>query len=134
MNKGFRLRYPSVISITRGGFTKAIPSNHPVRLELHGAVLPGETLSVCSPAPSGHAYITVCTPEESLDWCGAIMMGVTMVGNLLSDAFTCNRLLAECLASSLTIMACCAVDSCLVSVLEVVAVGIFECAIFTTNA
>ncbi len=95
-----------VISITRGGFAKAIPSNPPARLELCGAVLSEGTLSVCSSAPSGQT----------------VMMGVTMVGDLLFDAFTCDGLLAKCLAGSLTIAACCTVDSCLVSGLEVVAV------------
>ncbi len=106
-----------VISITRGGFAKAIPSNPPVRLELCGAVLPGGMPSVCSPALSGQT----------------IMMGVAMVGDLPFDAFTCDELLAEHLASSLTITVCCSVDSYLVSGLGVVATCIFECMIFTTK-
>ncbi len=123
-----------VISITREGFAEAIPLNPPVRLELCGAILPGGMLSVCSPAPSSCAFVTAHTLEESLDWCGTIMIGVTMVGDLSFNAFTCDGLLAEHLAGSLTTVAHCTIDSCLVSGLEVVAVGIFECTIFTTNA
>ncbi len=76
-----------MISITRGGFTKAIPLNSPARLELCGAVSPGGMLSICSPAPSGQT----------------VMMGVTMVGDLSFNAFTHDGLLAEHLAGSLTI-------------------------------
>ncbi len=79
-----------VISVTRGGFAEAIPSNPPVRLELCGAVLPGGMLSVCSPAPSSQT----------------IMMSVTMVGDSSFNAFACNGLLAKRLAGSLTIMVC----------------------------
>ncbi len=107
----------TVISITRGGFTEAIPLNPPARLELHGVVSPGGPPSVCSPAPSGQT----------------VMMGVTMVGDLSFNAFTHDGLLTECLVSSLTIAVCCTADSCLVSCLEVIAAGIFECAIFTTD-
>ncbi len=64
------------------------------------------------------------------------MMGVTMVGDFLFDAFACNELLAECLASHVAgfnpTSACC-FDSCLVSGLEVIMVGIFECALITTE-
>ncbi len=133
MNKDLDFGILTVLSITRGGFAEAIPSNPPVRLELCGAALPGGMLSVCSPAPFGHAFITAHTPGELLDWCSTIIMGVTMVGDLLFDAFTHDGLLAECLASSLTIAVRCTGDSCLVSSLEVVVMGIFKCAIFTTN-
>ncbi len=62
------------------------------------------------------------------------MMGVTMVGNLSFNAFTRDGLLAKRLASSLTtITVSCTVDSCLVSGLEVVAMGIFECSVDTTD-
>ncbi len=61
------------------------------------------------------------------------MMGVTMVGDLSFDAFTRIGLLTKRLAGSLTIAACCTVDSCLVSGLEVVTVGIFECTLITTE-
>ncbi len=62
------------------------------------------------------------------------MMGVTMVGDLSFAAFTHDGLLAERLAGSLiTIAASCTVDSCLVSGLEVIAMGIFECMVDTTD-
>ncbi len=107
-----------VVSIPRGGFAEAIPLNPPARLELYGAVLSGGMLSVCSPAPSS----------------GTIMMGVTMVGDLSFNAFTCDGLLAKRLASSLTIMAYCTVDWFLLSSLSGCEVtGIFECMVDTTN-
>ncbi len=60
----------------------------------------------CSPAPSSRAFITAAVPKgKCLDWCGAVKMGVTMVGDLLFTAFARNGLLAECLAGSLTITA-----------------------------
>ncbi len=64
---------------------------------------------------------------------GTVMMGVTMVGDLPFDVFACNRLLAKHLAGSLTIAALLVVDSCLVSSLEVIAAGIFECMVDTTD-
>ncbi len=77
----------------------------------------GGVSSAWSPAPSGQT----------------IMIGVTMVGDLLFNAFSCNGVLAECLAGNLTTTACCTVDSCLVSGLEVIIMGIFECALITTE-
>ncbi len=56
-----------------------------------------------------------------------------MVGDLLLNAFACDGLLAEHLASSLTIVAFPPVDSCLVPGLEVIATGIFECVVDTTH-
>ncbi len=77
----------------------------------------GATEVACSPAPSGRA----------------IMMGGDMV---VSFSFTGNELLAKCLAScvagNLATSACC-FNSCLVSLLEVIMAGIFECAFVTTE-
>ncbi len=85
----------------------------------------------CSPAPSS----LVGTHSDARL---AVMIGVTMVGNSLFVAFTCNELLAECLAGHVAgfnpILACC-FDSCLISGLEVIVIitGIFECALITTE-
>ncbi len=62
-----------------------------------------------------------------------VMMGVTMVGDLLFNAFTHDELLAKHLAGSFTTTVHCSVDSCLVSGLEVVIAGISKCMVKTTE-
>ncbi len=46
-------------------------------------------------APSGWACITVCTPEEPLNWGIAVKRGDNMVVVFSIDAFTRNELLAS---------------------------------------
>ncbi len=83
----------------------------------------------CSLAPSG---LVGTHSDAGL----AIMIGVAMVGDSSSIAFAHNELLAGHLASHFAgfnpTLVCC-FDSCLVSGLEVVIAGIFECMLITTE-
>ncbi len=93
--------------------------------------------SSCSALP-GHAVITAAfSLGEGLDWCITIKVGVTMVGDSLSDAFTRDELLAECLASCAVLGAAAPAacfDSSLVSFLVVKSqAGIFKCIFLTTE-
>ncbi len=118
-----------VVCIPRGGLTKAIPSKLPAKLELHAATCPGARLLSCSPAPSS---LVGMHSNAGL----AIMIGVALVGDPLSNAFTRNELLAKhltgCVDRSNPTSARC-FNSCLVSGLEVIIVGIFKCMWITTE-
>ncbi len=86
-------------SITRGGCTIVFTSKHAAQLEPRGGTLSSckgalsEFVLGAHSAPSSHAFITAHTPEELLDWCSAIIMGVTMVGDFSSGTFTHSELL-----------------------------------------
>ncbi len=86
-------------SITRGGCTEAFTSKPAVQLgpcgdtSLSCDAAFAELVLSASSVPSGHTFITVHTPEELLNWCGAVMMGVTMVGDFLPRTFTHDELL-----------------------------------------
>ncbi len=59
-----------------------------------------------------------------------------MVVTFSFSAFTCNELLAECLVGRVAddfVTSVCCFNSCLVSFLEVVIMGIFKCAFVTTE-
>ncbi len=64
------------------------------------------------------------------------MMGSDVVVTFLFSAFTCNELLAERLVGHVAdnfVTSVCCFNSCLVSFLEVVIMGIFECAFVITE-
>ncbi len=73
---------------------------------------------------------------EGLNWCITIKVGVTMVGDFLSDAFTRDELLAKHLAGCAVLQAAAPAacfDSSLVSFLVIkLRAGIFKC-VFTTT-
>ncbi len=93
--------------------------------------------SSCSALP-GHAVVTAAfSLGEGLDWCIAFKVGVTMVGDSSSNAFTRDELLAEHLAGCAVLGAvapAACFDSSLVLFLVIKSqVGIFECMFTTTE-
>ncbi len=91
-------------SVTRGGFPKGFASKLTAWLEpCRGTLLlckaaSSEFVLSAHSAPSGCAFVTAAVPKEGLDWCGAIMMGVTMVGDFSSETFTYDEVLVRQLA------------------------------------
>ncbi len=90
----------------------------------------------CSALPDHVVIAGVSSMAEDPDW-HVIMVGVTMVGDSSSNAFTRDELLAECLAGCAVLgtaapAAC--FDSSLVLLLVVKSrAGIFECMVTSTT-
>ncbi len=108
-------------------------------LELHGDSSSEFAWNACSALPS-RAFVTAAFSQgEGLDWCVAIKVGVTMVGDSSSGTFARDELLAERLAGC-AVPGSAAPTACFNSFLVSISVvklqmdaGIFECAVKTTG-